>query len=288
MHTYGNAVISKAGLTMAGPTSGTTPDRPAMVSNPLAPVIIAGPTIENALLQIGNVLVIVAGDTNVFTVGAMDPGGNPLSYQWSFGDGAANEWSPLNTAEHVYTTNYCGPYTAGVTVDNGWAATSSNLTVAVACELGITRMQATLNFANTNADSCSLSATLDLGASYNPVDNQVMLDIGGAQIPFTLDAKGRGVNQFGSCTLGYDESTGLWTLNADLAKGSWQTAWAAYGLVNQTEPKPGAGVTMPVIVLVGNEAFAAEHTMSYTATFNSTARQNSSEKIYPFQSVGPR
>ena len=60
----------------------------------------------------------------------------------------------------------------------------------------------------------------------------------------------------------------LWALDANLAKGSWQTPWAAYGLVNITVSKPGVRVTMPVVVLIGDEAFAAEHPMSYTATKN--------------------
>ena len=97
-------------------------------------MITAGPTVTNALLQVGNLAVVVAGDTNVFSVGATNPGGNPLSYQWSFGDGVTNAWSPLSAAQHAYTTN-CGPYAASVTVSNGWTAISSNLTVAVACQL---------------------------------------------------------------------------------------------------------------------------------------------------------
>jgi len=50
-----------------------------------------------------------------------------------------------------------------------------------------------------------------------------------------------------------------------VAKGSWQTAWAAYGLVNKTVPRPGVRVTMPVVVLIGDEAFAVERQMLYTA-----------------------
>jgi len=71
------------------------------------PVITAGATVSNAALQVGNVIVVVAGDTNTFNVGATDPEGNPLNYQWSFGDGVTNAWSPSNTVDHAYTTN-CG------------------------------------------------------------------------------------------------------------------------------------------------------------------------------------
>ena len=95
-----------------------------------------------------------------------------------------------------------------------------------------------------------------------------MLDIGGAQVPFTLDARGRGVSSFGTCELAYNKRTRQWTLNANLVNGSWQTPWAAHGLVNATIPKPGVSVTMPVVVLIGDEAFADERTMRYTATKN--------------------
>ena len=58
------------------------------------------------------------------------------------------------------------------------------------------------------------------------------------------------------------QAYGLFTAN--LWNGSWQTPWAAYGLETNTVAKPG--VTMPVIVLIGDEAFAGERTnMFYTA-----------------------
>jgi PKD repeat protein len=110
-HTYTKAADYSVSLTVFGPAGTNTLKRDAFipVSNPQAPVILAAPTVTTASLQFGNELVIVAGDTNVFTVVAMDPGGNPLNYQWSFGDGVTNDWSLSGTAQHVYTTN-CGSY----------------------------------------------------------------------------------------------------------------------------------------------------------------------------------
>jgi hypothetical protein len=189
-----------------------------------------------------------------------------------FGDGVTNVWSSSRTAQHAYTTNYCRSYAAGVTVSNGWTAINTNLTVAVACQMTITKMQVKLNLspAKSNADSASLSATLDLGTSYNVTNRSVMVDIGGTtNVTFILDAKGKGkgVSPFGSCGLTCNKKTGLWALSAKLAKGNWHTAWAAYGLSNKTV-KPGAWVTMPVVVMIGDEPFADERTMLYTATLN--------------------
>ena len=232
------------------------------------PVIVSPPVVTNALLQVTDVAVVVAGDTNVFTVGAVDSDPDSLNYQWSFGDGAISDWLTTNTASHVYTTN-CGPYPASVTVSNGQATASSNLTVAIACPLTVTKMQVKLNFAKTNADSASLSASiLDLDAGYNLTNKVVTLDIGGTtNVTFTLDAKGkgRGGGRFGSCKLAYNKRTAQWKLRAKLRKGSWQASWATYHLENRTVAKPGLLVTMPVIVLIDAEASADEHTMFYTA-----------------------
>jgi PKD repeat protein len=231
------------------------------------PVIISPPVVTNALLQVDGLAVVIGGETNTFAVGAIDPDSDTLSYRWLFGDGVTNGWSPSNTAQHAYTTN-CGPYTAGVSVSDGEATVSSNLTVAVACQLVISKMQVKLNFAKANADSASLTATnLDLGAGFGVTNKVVRVDIGGAtNVVFTLDAKGKGVSGLGSCKLTYNKKTLRWALTAKLAKGSWQTAWAGYGLVNADVPKyTRTLVTMPVVVVIGTDAFAAEHMMFYTA-----------------------
>jgi hypothetical protein len=74
------------------------------------------------------------------------------------------------------------------------------------------------------------------------------------------------VSSLGSCKLTYNKKAGTWGLTAKLAKGSWHTAWASCGLVNADVPKtPPTTVTMPVVVMIGADAFAAEHTMFYTA-----------------------
>jgi hypothetical protein len=232
-----------------------------------APMIVTPPVVTNALLQITDLAVVAAGDTNVFMVGAFDPDGDPLSYQWSFGDGAISDWLTTNIASHAYTTN-CGPYTAGVTVSDEQVTVSSNLTVAIACQLIITKLQANLNFAKTNADSASLSAIPNLDAGFNLTNKLVRVDIGGTtNVTFALDAKGkgRGVGAFGSCKLAYNKKMKQWTLSAKLAKGPWQASWAIYGLENKNVPKPGVWVTMPVVVLIGSEAFADERPMLYTA-----------------------
>jgi len=210
---------------------------------------------------------VAVDETNVFTVGATN---GVLSYQWTFGDGAVSDWSSSSNASHAYVTD-CGPYDASVIVSNNVLAVSSNFTVAVACSMNITKMGVKLNFAKPNSDSCSLTATLNLGTGYNLTNKVVTVDVGGAQVPFTLDAKGKGkgASAFGSCKLAYNKKLVLWTLTVKLAKGTWRTPWGAHGLVNDNVPKmPVTSVTMPVVVAIDAEAFAGERTMVYTAKYN--------------------
>ncbi len=244
--------------------TGTVPTNSA--SYPAPPVIISGPTITNALSRVGNVCVVAVAETNVFAVGATN---GVLSYQWTFGDGAVSDWSSSSNGSHAYVTD-CGPYSASVAVSNNVATISSNFTVAIACSMNITKMGAKLNFAKLNSDSCSLTATLNLGAGFNLTNKVLTVDVGGAQVPFTLDpkGKGRGVSPFGSCKMAYNKKAGLWTLTVKLAKGTWRTPWGAHDLVNGNVLKPGVLVTMPVVVVIGVDAFADEHSMFYTAKKN--------------------
>ena len=242
------------------------------------PVILTAPVITNSELVVGNQFIVLAGDTNVFNVGAADTVDNTLlRYQWAFGDGATSVWSAAAIATHVYATNYCGQYTASVIVSNTQFAISSNLTVSVACLLPITKLQLGVNFGKSNSDSIGLTAKLNLPeftsvAQLNGVT--LMVDVGDAQLLFPLSNKGRGVNANGSCSLAFTKPSktkaGSWTLTVALSKGNWRSAWTNYGLDNATHKSPGVLVTVPVTVLVGADAFAVEPQLHYSATVNKT------------------
>jgi len=101
------------------------------------------------------------------------------------------------------------------------------------------------------------------------------VNVGGAQVLFALDKKGRGISPNGTCVLTYTKPTkkvpvGSWTVTINLSKGSWRTPLAAAGLTNETIKKPGRTVPVPVVVLIGTEAAAAEKPLNYTATLNKT------------------
>jgi autotransporter-associated beta strand protein len=267
-HTYSSVGSYGVSLTVVGPTGTDTLSRLSYITVAHAPPIItAGASVSNALLQVGNVIVVVAGDTNTFNVGATDPEGNPLNYQWSFGDGVTNAWSPSNTVDHAYTTN-CGPYDASVTISNGLATITSNFTIVVACQLNLARLAPKLNFARTNSDSCTIMGAFDLPSTPSFAGKLATLDIGGGSLTFTLPSKGSALNgrsKFSTPT--FNKKTGLWKLNVSFKNGFWQTEWANYGMTNATILKPGVLVSdLPVILLLDSEAFMATTNLHYTAT----------------------
>jgi hypothetical protein len=204
----------------------------------------------------------------------VDPEGEPLLYDWAFGDGSSSGWLATNVTTHAYSSGACGLYATSVTISNDFNIATANLSVIAACELTVSKMQVAVNFAKTLSDSVSLSAVLDL-----PEDNVTQLNgvvltmnVGGAQKSFTLE-KGAGKSADGSTVkLAYTAAKGAspahWTLTVKLEKETWRTEWAAYGLVNATVAKPGTSLTMPVVVQLGNEAFAADVPLTYTATLN--------------------
>ena len=246
------------------------------------PVLTSAPAVTNALLTLLNRCIVAAGDTNLFTVSASDPAGSPLSYQWQFGNGVTNPISLTSTAPYVYPTNTdCGPLPTSVTVSDGETVIRSNLTVIVACRLTVAKLQATVNFAKLSNDLSSVTATLDL-EGINPANQILLLNIGGAQQSFQLDSKNRGAAfildskgrslSVGTCRLTYTKSKlrpvrpGFWTFTCTLSKGSWREPWNTLGMVNATiGSTTGNRVTLPVVVVIGDEAFAAEKPLLYTA-----------------------
>jgi hypothetical protein len=222
------------------------------------------PTVTNALMQVGNTVVIAADEPSVFTVGAASSTGKPLFYSWQFGDGTSSSRSSASTAMHVYPPE-CGNYNATVAVDDGMASSAANLTVSVACRLEVISLEAKPNFAKANADRCSLKGTIDLPADAILNGKQLTVNIGAAQVSFILDSKGHGVNGRNTCRLKFNKRTGTWAISASFRNGSWHDIWTASGMIDAEIPKPGTAAKLTAVILLEKESFAAEKAILYTA-----------------------
>ena len=230
----------------------------------LSPVISAGPVITNALLNIPGLAVVSANPNLAFQVTAVDRDGDPLTYQWEFGDGTGStDLMPV----HTYATDACGVYTASVVVADGiMPSPTGTLRVAVACQLDITKLQLKPNFAKRNADSCSVTAAFVPHPTFSVTGQPVAVDIGGAVVNFILNKTGHGTGTNGTCTVSFVKRKG-WSLTAALTAGDWHGGWTNSGVVNATI-KRGVPVQVPVVLVIGPDAYAAEMPLTYTATTN--------------------
>jgi hypothetical protein len=256
-----NVVSSSASYSFTASGNRTLVANFAVIIN--QPPVIDLLTVWNTLFTANGVAVALVDTPVFFAVEAHDPESQPLSYGWSFCDRAT-----AGSSETAHSITNCGPCSVGVTVSDGQMLTISNLTVTVPCELNMTnkgaKAMAKLNFAKSNADSLTFKAFVDLGADFNAAGKALTLYFGGEVRTFTLDAKGKGVTYPNTCSLKYSRATGLWTFTSKWKSGSCADAWAAYGMTNETiiTARP---VTVPVVVLISTESFAAEAHVTYTA-----------------------
>jgi hypothetical protein len=220
--------------------------------------------LTNAFAVVGGVPVVLAGTTNSFGTSSLWPSWTPTTCFWDFGDGST---STNCSPSHVYTN--CQTFTVAYSGTDGITAHATNLPVVVPCELGVTntgsKVQAKLNFAQPNKDSFNMTVFADLGATYSVSNKTVTVSFGSAEVSFLLDGKGKGVTYPNSCSLKYNAKTGLWTLKVKCKSSNWRDQWAAHDMTDDTVVKPGRSIKIPVVVLIGSEAFAAEKTLSYVA-----------------------
>jgi hypothetical protein len=217
-------------------------------------------TITNAVDTVGGIPIVLAGNAIGFNAGTINNTGAPVTYAWNFGDGGTSSDS---TPEHAYTD--CGAYTVTVAMSDGITTTNADLKVTVPCALSVTNFSASLRFGRLNQDECSFRAVPQPGQCTNWLGTTVTLDVGGAQVSLTLDAEGRGVSTNAECRFSYNRRTGECELTARLSRGTWRDVWAAYGLVNSDTPRSGISVTLPVTLMINDEAFMADKPLHYTA-----------------------
>jgi hypothetical protein len=235
------------------------------IANQTFTVIEAGTStsliaITNTVDSVGGMPVVLAGEAIGFNAGSVNDNGTPVTYAWNFGDGGT---STDSAPEHAFAD--CGPYTVTVAISDGVTTTNGDLKVTVPCLLSVTNFFASLRFARLNQDECSFRAVPQPSQCTNWLGTTITLNVGGAQVSLTLDAEGRGVSTNATCRFSYNKSTGECELTARLSRGTWRDEWAAYGLVNSDTPRRGSSVTLPVTLMINDEAFMADKPLRYTA-----------------------
>jgi PKD repeat protein len=230
--------------------------------------ITSAPATTNALATIGNTAVVKPGDTIAFAVGASSTNGFPVGCLWDFGDGEST--ADCNPS-HVFTN--CGAYPVSVTLTDAVTSVTTGLTVAVACPMDISSLKLQAKFTRVGADTCAIKGALPgLPASFSLANAAVTFAVGGVQVDFQLDAKGRGANPHGNLKFSFNQKTGIWTFTGKL-KGDMRDSWAKFGITSAITLN--AEVTLPVVLLLQSdtiESFEVEPLSSYSNKSGSSGR----------------
>ncbi|MCG3148782.1 MAG: hypothetical protein PCFJNLEI_02229 [Verrucomicrobiae bacterium] len=215
----------------------------------------------NSWTEVAGLPIVVAGDPTTFRFkGTTLPSGS-TTYQWNFGD---SNTSTLGQPTHAYAD--CGTYRVAASRNDSLGTQIANRNISIPCQMEIPLLQLKSDFARPSADSAKLTAILPLDPKFIPEGQPLSLSIGNNIVSFTLDAKGRAASPAGRCRLTFNQTTQTWQLVISLNKSTWQDAWTNFGMTNVTNP--GSTIKMPVIVVVNNEAFAAEKLLTYVAAIN--------------------
>ncbi|MHC4859242.1 MAG: hypothetical protein ACYTDY_04020, partial [Planctomycetota bacterium] len=102
-----------------------------------------------------------------------------------------------------------------------------------------------------------------LPTAFKPEGKDLDLDIGGVTGVFPLDAKGKAKTERGKVKLKLKKSTGRWSLNVKMKRGSFAASLADEGMVN--EDKKDEPVEIRHVLLVGTNAFVLTTKHDYKA-----------------------
>ncbi len=267
-----------------------------------APTIVSGPTGTPGSAHVG--------DTISFSSAGSDPDSDPLTYTWDYGDGTSA--TSANTT-HVYAVP--GTFTVTLTVSDpgGLNAKKSISVVIVAAStnpgggggtgtgsggggtggdggtgggglpggplsMTVSKLSGGASFKTAGHDSASISGVIpNVPATFSPLGQTLVLDIGGAAVTFTLDKNGKAKNTQGTLALKlkgkkvkkvFTFAGGDVPFTAKIQKGTWAGNW---GLdPNATQAK---GTTSMVInIALGGNTYASTVNLTLSSKAHVSAK----------------
>jgi hypothetical protein len=203
----------------------------------------------------------------MFTPDMFGGSSNSVSCLWNFGDGqTSTDCEP----SHVFSN--CGPHDVTAIVSDGIAPVTNSLLVSVTCPFSELAKPVSLkmksNFAPGKLDTANFKTFVDLPSGFSVASTPVSLEVAGASVPFTLNAKGQGVNGSSSIKVTHKGSatSTVWQVTGKL-KGDYDSGWQNYGLTNATVT--ATNITVPVLLLfdaASPESFLIDKPSLYKAT----------------------
>jgi PKD repeat protein len=132
------------------------------------------------------------------------------------------------------------------------------------------------SFVSSGRDACSVSGTIpELPALFDPTGKVLTLNVGGAKVAFTLDARGKARSNNGSIALVLKPSVrnkttkqleflgGPVAFKAQLKNGTWAPDWADEGM-NPAVTETGT-ISMVIDVLLNGKVYTTTADVSYNS-----------------------
>jgi PKD repeat protein len=258
-HTYSTAGVYSAVVTVSDPVGSTATSTPILIN------VFKSSALPTARFTTSDVVGFVGQPLTFDATLSTDPKNKITSYSWNFGDG-----SPLGInvlLSKIYDA--VGTYSVSLTITNsdGLSATSTrDLVILPADQIGIfnTAIDYKVRWDRTkeNADSITLSATINVGDAVIAKGTAVGFTIVGQSFSAILDGKLRNKTSTANWQITANtrkQSAGEVLLKVTIKKANLGLAFNAAGVVsNGKESKTAVAATIPLTIEIAGKTFEVE------------------------------
>jgi hypothetical protein len=224
---------------------------------------------------------VLVGEPVTFAVAVTDPDGDALTYAWDFGDGSIVTSSVSTT--HSYAS--AGTFVISVTITDvdglsvfGLVTVSVTANGSVTNKMTVAALSAKMNFSTKikGKDICGVSAILPtLPASFSPNGAVLTINIGGAIVSYTLDAKGKANTSSGTVQLklppvaknGKKTKIVQPKVKIQMKNGDWAEAWVRLGM-NPTVTVKNKSISVPVVLTLAGIVYTDTVVVKTSTTAN--------------------